>query len=236
MATLQQAPPRPAADQTLRLLLRKADRTWRRAGVTPADRRRLVDELHAELVAAAEAGQAPSAVLGDEPTTTLQQWAREQAVAGRALRIGVLAPLTVLSVLLGSLVIVTDQVVESVVPGAPFITHGAIWLAVLISSTVVSWLLAPLTCWAALHRGGDPAAGSTARWLFAILPLGAFVALVLDIAIAVVSGTEGPFILVMAVATTATFAATPVAARYLATRYQRSGLRQPLPEGDAWAS
>lgn len=222
MAILEQTPPRAADGNQLRPLLRKAQRAWRRAGVLAADRRRLSDELHGELTAAAEAGQAPSAILGEDPTTTLQQWAHEQNVSGRALRIGVLAPLTLICVLVGSLVLITDQVVETVVPGAPFISHTAIWLAVLISSTLVSWLLAPLTCWATLHRGGDPRAGSTARWLFALLPIGAFTALVLDIAIATISGTEGPFIPVMAVATAATFAATPVLARYLSIRYTRS--------------
>lgn len=223
MATVQQAPPRAVDAKDLRLLLRQAQRTWRRAGVLPTDRRRLGDELHGELTAASEAGQAPSAVLGDDPTTTLRQWAHEQNVSGQALRIGILAPLTLLSVLVGSLVLITDEVVETVVPGAPFITHGAIWLALLISSIVVSWLLAPLSCWAALHRGDDPRAASTARWLFALLPIGAFTALLIDIAIATISGTEGPFIQVMAVATAATFAATPVMARYLATRYTRQG-------------
>ena len=221
MVTVQQAPPRAVDDKEFRLLLLQAQRTWRRAGVLPGDRRRLGEELHGELVAAAETGQAPSTVLGDHPTTTLRQWADEQAVSGRALGIGVLAPLTLVSVLVGSLVLITDQVVQTVVPGAPFISHGAIWLAVLVSSILVSWLLAPLSCWAALHRGGDPRAASTARCLFTLLPIGAFLALVLDIAIATISGTEGPFLPVMAVATAATFAATPVLARYLATRYTR---------------
>jgi hypothetical protein len=222
MTTLDQVPPRAVEDSRLRPLLRAADRTWRRAGVLPAGRRRLRDELHAELVAAAEAGREPASVLGAAPAATLQQWADEQHVSGRSLRIGLLAPLTLLCVLVGSMVLITDEVVESVVPGAPFISHIAIWLAVLVSSTVVSWLLAPLACWAALHRGGDPRATSTARWLFALLPVGAFVALVLDIAIATISGTEGPFIPVMAVATAGAFAATPVLARHLAIHYTRS--------------
>lgn len=226
MATVQQAPPRAVDDKDLRPLLRQAHRTWRRAGVLPADRRRLVGELHGELTAASEAGRRPATVLGDNPKSTLRQWAHEQHVSGRALRIGALAPLTLLSVLVGSLVLITDEVVETVVPGAPFITHGAIWLAVLISSIVVSWLLAPLSCWAVLHRGDDPRAASTARWLFALLPVGAFTALLIDIAIATISGTDGPFIQVMAVATAGTFAAVPVAARYLATRYTRQS-REP---------
>jgi hypothetical protein len=219
--TVLQAPPDAADDEALRPILRGAGRTWRRAGVRRADRLRLAEELHGELVAASEAGQPPSSVLGDDPAATSRQWAHERAVAGQALRIGVLAPLTVVSVLVGSLVLVTDEVVETLVPGAPFITHGAIWLAVLVSSVVASWLLAPLTCWAALHRGGDPGAASTARWLFVLLPLAALCALVLDIAIAVASGTDGPFIPVMAVATALAFAAASVAARHLATRYRR---------------
>lgn len=219
MSTAEQAPPRAVDDNAFRPLLRQAQRTWRRAGVLPVDRRRLSEELHGELVAAAETGRAPSTVLGEDPTTTLQQWAHERHVSGQALRIGVLVPLTLVSVLVGSLVIITEQIVERLVPDAPFITHGAIWLAILINSTIVSWLLAPLSCWAALHRGGDPRAASTARWLFVLLPIGAFSALLLDILIATISATEGPFIPIMAVVTAATFAATPVAARYLATRY-----------------
>ncbi|GAA1855899.1 hypothetical protein ACFFOM_18050 [Microlunatus capsulatus] len=219
MATVEQAPPRTVNDQALRPLLRRARRTWRRAGVLAGDRGRLSDELHAELVAAADAGQQPSTVLGDDPTTTLRQWAHEQQASGRALRIGLLTPLTLVSVLVGSAVIITDQTVQTVVPGAPFITSTAIWLAVVINSTIVSWLLAPLACWAALHRGGDPRAASTARWLFALLPVGAITALVLDIIIATISDTEGPFIQVMAITTAAAFAATPVLARHLATRY-----------------
>ncbi len=126
-----------------------------------------------------------------------------------------------LGVLFGSLVLVTDQVVERLVPGAPFITHGAIWLAVLISSIVVSWLLAPLCCWAALQRGGDPKAASTARWLFMLLPPAALCALALDVMIAAITATEGPFISIMAVFTAASFAGAAVAARHLATRYSR---------------
>jgi len=222
MATLHQAPSRTTDDLAdLRPVLRQAQRTWKKAGVLPADRRRLGDELHGELVAASEAGQAPSTVLGNDATSTLRQWAHERDVSGRAPRTEVLVPLTLLSVLVGSLVLITDQVVERNVAGAPFISHGAIWLAVLVSSTVVSWLLAPLSCWAVLHRGGDPRAGATARWLFTLLPFAAFTALLLDIVIATVSGTEGPFIPVMAVATAITFAAAPVAARHLATRYTR---------------
>lgn len=202
--------------------MRQAHRTWTRAGVPPpGERGRLSDELQGELVAAVEAGQAPSDVLGENSTATLRQWATERNVSGQTLRIGVLAPLTLVSVLIGSLVLVTDQVVETVVPGAPFITHGAIWLAVLISSITASWLLAPLSCWAALHRGGDPRAAATARWLFALLPVGAMVALLLDVVIATVSGTEGPFLQLMVVATAATFAATTVMARFFATRYSR---------------
>lgn len=221
MSTVEQTPLRTVDDTAVRLLLRQAQRVWRRAGVLPAERRRLGEELHGELVAAAEAGSTPVTVLGENPTTTLQQWAHEQGVSGQALRLGVLVPLTLVSVLVGSLVIITEQIVERFVPGAPFITHGAIWLAILINTTVVSWLLAPLSCFAALHRGGDPRAASTARWLLVLLPLGAFTALLLDILIATISATEGPFIPIMSVVTTATFAAIPVAARYLATRYSR---------------
>lgn len=220
MAVLQ-APTSAVDDKTLQPILRGARRTWRRAGVRPDDRHRLAEELHGELAAAADAGQPPSSVLGEDPTETLRQWAREREVSGQAQRVALLAPLTVLAVLFGSLVLVTDQVVERLVPGAPFITHGAIWLAVLVSSIVVSWLLAPLCCWAALHRGGDPRAASTARWLFALLPLAALCALALDVVIAVVSATEGPFISVMVVVTAATFAAAAVAARHLATRHTR---------------
>ena len=220
MAVLQ-APKSAADDRTLQLTLRRARRTWRRAGVRATDRQRLTEELHGELAGAADAGQPPSIVLGADPRETLLQWAHEQGVSGQAQRIGLLAPLTMLGVLFGSLVLVTDQVVERLVPGAPFITNGAIWLAVLISSIVVSWLLAPLCCWAALHRGGDPKAASTARWLFALLPPAALCALALDVMIAAITATEGPFISIMAVFTAASFAGAAVAARHLATRYNR---------------
>ena len=219
--TVLQAPLGAVDDKTFQLILRRARRTWRRAGVRASDRQRLAEELHGELGAAADAGQPPASVLGADPRETLLQWAHEQGVSGRAQRTGLLAPLTMLGVLFGSLVLVTDQVVERLVPGAPFITHGAIWLAVLVSSIVVSWLLAPLCCWAALHRGGDPMAASTARWLFALLPPTALCALALDVVIAAISATEGPFISVMAVVTAATFAGSAVAARHLATRYSR---------------
>lgn len=62
MSTVEQAPPGTVDDTELRPLLRQAQRTWRRAGVLPAERRRLGEELHGELVAAAEAGRAPSLV------------------------------------------------------------------------------------------------------------------------------------------------------------------------------
>lgn len=222
MATVAQAPTHGVEERELQPILRRAHRTWTRAGVAPVERRRLSDELHGELLAAIEAGQSSSTVLGENPTATLRQWATERNVSGQTLRIGVLAPLTVISVLIGSLVLVTNQIVETVVPGAPFIRHGAVWLAVLISSTVVSWALATLSCWAVLHSGGDPRAASTARWLFTLLPVGAMVALLLDVLIAAISGTEGPFLQLMAIATVATFATTSVIARYLATRYSRA--------------
>ena len=220
MAVLQ-APRSAADDKTLQLTLRRARRTWRRAGVRASDRQRLTEELHGELAGAADAGQPPSVVLGADPRETLRQWAHEQGVSGQAQRVGLLAPLTMLGVLFGSLVLLTDQVVQRLVPGAPFITNGAIWLAVLVSSIVVSWLLAPLCCWAALHRGGDPIAASTARWLFALLPPAALCALALDVMIAAITATEGPFISIMAVFTAASFAGAAVAARHLATRYSR---------------
>lgn len=213
-------------DQDVPPLLRLAQRTWRRAGVLPADRRHLGAELHGELIAASEAGQKASTVLGDNPIPTLRQWAPEQNVSGQASRTGVLVPLTLLSVLIGSSVLITAEVITIVVPGAPFTSHGAIWLAVLLNSSVVSWLLAPLSCWAVLHRGGDPRAASTARWLFALLPVGAFSAFLIDIMIATLSGTEGPFIQVMAIATAATFTATPITARHLDQRHTR---RSPTP-------
>ena len=51
MAALQQVPSSAVEDSTLRSVLRHADLTWKRAGVVVADRRRLVDELHGELLA-----------------------------------------------------------------------------------------------------------------------------------------------------------------------------------------
>lgn len=219
MTTVEQASPQSTSEKELRSLLRSAHRSWRRAGVRAEDRFRLGDELHAELIASTEAGRSPSTVLGENPVTTMQQWAHEREVAGRSLQIGILVPLTLFSVLIGSSVIITDQVVQSTVPDGDFIQSGAIWLAVLFVSILVSWSAAPLACWAVLHRGGDPRAAGTARWLIALLPLGA---LLLDIFIAVISGTDGPFIIVMAVATALVFAATPVLARSLAVRYIRS--------------
>lgn len=218
MTTTQHAPEQ-STDADLQPLLRQAHRTWRRAGVIPADRDRLADELHSEVIAATEAGQPASAVLGVDTTATLRDWAYGHQVAGRGLRLLILIPITLACVLLGSSVLVTTSIVTILVPEAPFITHGAIWVAIVINAAVVSWILAPLACWAALHHDGDPRAASTGRWLFALLPLGAGIALLIDIMIATASGTEGPFIQAMTIATIVAFAATCVLARYLATRY-----------------
>ncbi|HEX8508862.1 MAG TPA: hypothetical protein VF635_05105 [Propionibacteriaceae bacterium] len=214
--------PQASAGPQHRQLLRRAAQVWRAAGVRAVDRRALAKELAAELTAAEEDGRDVRDVVGDEPEVTLRQWAVERGVAGRALRLGLLGSLTLASIGLGAAVIIVDQVVQTVVPGAPFITHWGIWLAALVSGALSSLVLASLSCWAALHRGGDPRAGATARWLLVTLPLGALVALALSVITAAVSGYAHAAIPVIGLVITATFVANAAAARLLAVRFTRA--------------
>lgn len=118
--------------------------------------------------------------------------------------------------------LITTVVVTLVVPGAPFITHGAIWLAALINGAAMSWILAPLACWAALSHGHDPQAGGTARWMFVLLPIGALVGFSLSVIAGVSSGSDSWVLAVIAVILAATFVATATTARALAIRYARA--------------
>lgn len=203
-------------------LIRQANRAWRAAGVRSDDRVLLQRELTEELTAVRHDGRESTDVVGDDPTRTFRQWAIERDLAGRSLRLGLLGALTLGSIALGAAVLITAAIVTFTTPGAPFITHGAIWLAALISGTAVSWLLAPLACWAALAHGGDPRAGSTARWLFALLPVGAIVGFALSVIAGVISGYSSAALPIIAVVIPASFTATAAAARTLAIRYTRT--------------
>lgn len=80
-------------------------------GVRTDDRQLLAEELHGELIAAAEAGQPPSSVLGEDVTETLPQWATGARSPAEPEEPAYWAR-TLLGVIFGSLVLVTVEVVE----------------------------------------------------------------------------------------------------------------------------
>ncbi len=206
-----------------RAVLARAGRVWRRAGVRRQDRRDLAAELDAELTAAAGDGLPGSAVLGDDPETTLRDWAGERGLAGRALRLGVLLPVALGGVVVASAVLFADLIVAFTVPDSSR-TATPVALTIVVSTAVMCVLLPTLACWALLRAGHDPRAGATARWLVAALPVGELAAIALGTltVMATSSISRGIWeVALVALVVLATLGAAVVLARHLSVTYQR---------------
>lgn len=213
----------PEAQRQRRAVIARAGRVWRRAGVRAVDRRRLASELAAELAAASADGHPATAVLGGDPDTTVRHWALERVLSGRALRLGVLVPLALGSVVVASAVFFTDLVVTFTVPGPPT-SHPAVLVSMWVSTAVMCVLLPTLACWAVLRTGHDPRAAATARWLLVALPIGGLAALALGALTVVATETllDGlPRVALVVLVVLLTTAAAVTAARHLATTYHR---------------
>lgn len=211
----------PAAPEADRLILREAKRVWRRAAVPRTDRRALLAELSDELTAADADGLPASAVIGDDPEETLQAWADERGLSGRALRLGIVLPAGLVGVavgfaLLGVILYVGFTAKSNVVRIEP----TALVLGLYAVTGLLSYLLAVASTFTALRLAQDPRSGSTTRWLAAILPAGAAVATAAGVGVARVLGfTTEPATFVATIGVVcAIIAGTIVIARYLATR------------------
>lgn len=150
-------------------VLREANRLWRRAGVRSTDRTALLSELEAEISGAHRDGHSAAAVLGDDSSQTLRQWADARELCGRALRLAVVIPAALIGIAAGLAVIVLA--VFSGFSGGSTIDVGSFILPLYASSGVFAYLCALLCVWIALRR--DPQAPSTVRWLSVLLPVGA---------------------------------------------------------------
>ena len=160
--------------------LREANRLWRRAGVRGPDRKTMLSELEAEIDGALRDGRDPSAVLGDDGSRTLRQWADERGLCGRALRLELVVPAVVLGAAAGLAVILVA--VFAGFAGRPTVDLGPFVLPMYASSGALAYLCALLFVWITLRR--DPRASSTLRWLSVLLPAGAVLSIGAGMAIA----------------------------------------------------
>lgn len=160
--------------------LREANRLWRRAGVRGPDRKALLSELEAEIGGARQDGHDARAVLGDDSSQTLRQWADERGLCGRALRLGLVVPAALLGMSAGLAVILLA--VFAGFSGRPTIDLGPFVLPLYASSGLFAYLCALLFVWIALRH--DPQASSTVRWLSVLLPVGAALSIGAGMAIA----------------------------------------------------
>jgi len=153
--------------------LRTARRAWFRAGVCRGDRRRLGEEVHGELAAALEAGQAISAVVGPDPADTARRWAAERALTDRRLRLLVVVPAVVLGAALGAGALLA-LLTLAFATGRRTLPElgGAGVLAVFGLTGMVAALAALAACLAALTVVGDGSARRSTTTLAALLPIG----------------------------------------------------------------
>ncbi|MCZ4557918.1 hypothetical protein O4215_20355 [Rhodococcus maanshanensis] len=161
-------------------ILREANLLWRRAGVRGPDRNALLSELESEISAAHQDGHDATAVLGEDSSQTLRQWADECGLCGRALRLELVVPATLLGVAAG--LAVTLLAVFAGFSGHPTIDLGPFVLPLYASSGVFAYLCALLFVRIALRH--DPQASSTVRWLSVLLPAGAALSIGAGMAIA----------------------------------------------------
>lgn len=210
--------PDSGPDSTRRIL-RDAGRVWRRAAVRPADRRALLTELEDELTAADADGLPASAVVGESPEETLQAWADERGLSGRALRLGVVLPAGLVGGAVGFASLGMILYV-GFATGELRIEPAYLIVGLYAATGLLAYLLAVTCTFVMLRWVGDPHSGSTTRWLAAILPAGAAVATAAGVGVARVLGfsTEPETFVAVIAVVCVVLAATAAAARYRATR------------------
>ena len=128
--------------------LREANRLWRRAGVRGPDRKMMLSELEAEIDGALRDGHDASAVLGEDSSRTLRQWADERGLCGRALRLELVVPAVVLGAAAGLAVILVA--VFAGFAGRPTVDLGPLVLPMYASSGAFAYLCALLFVWITL--------------------------------------------------------------------------------------
>lgn len=153
----------------LRDIRRQASRVWRRTGVLKADREDLLLELEAEINNARLDGHNIATVLGDDSSHTLERWAEERELAGRALRLGVVLPAALVGILTGLAVVL--GAVFAAFTGRATIEAGPFLLPLYASAGLFAYLCALVLVRLALIH--DPNASGTVRWLAVLLPAGA---------------------------------------------------------------
>ncbi|WP_430332234.1 hypothetical protein [Rhodococcus sp. ACT016] len=214
----QTAPSEPGADP---LVLRQATRIWRKAAVRRSDRRALLAELSDELSAAEADGLPASAVVGDDPEQTLRAWADERGLSGRAQRLGIVVPVTLIGIAIGFALLAVMLYIGFTEKDLR-IELGSVYLILGLYAVtgLLAYLLAVVGTFVTLRQLRDPRSGSTARWLAATLPVGAAAATGAGVGVAWILGfTTEPrtFVAVIAVVCLV-LVATSAGARYLATR------------------
>lgn len=209
----------PSGPDSTRKIQRDARRVWRRAAVRPADRRALLTELSEELAAADADGLPASAVVGEDPSATLQQWADERGLSGRALRLGIVLTAGLIGVAVGFAFLGVILYV-GFTTGELQIEPTYLIVGMYAAAGLLAYLLAVNCTFVMLRWVGDPRSGSTTRWLAALLPAGAAVATAAGVGVAYALGfTTEPVTFVTTIgAVCITLAATAAAARYWATR------------------
>ncbi|MFC4603670.1 hypothetical protein [Rhodococcus kronopolitis] len=197
---------------------RTATRLWRRAGVRRSDRIALLGELTGELDAAVADGVGTSGVVGDDPATTLREWADERELSGRAYRLGLVVPAVLLgaTVGLGAILALLFLAFRSIATVEP----GNILIVVYALSAALAYLCALAGTWGALRLGGDPHATSTALTLSWVLPLTGLAALAGGVGTAWIQGfsTTPTTFVTTVTAVCLVISAGAAAARHLALR------------------
>ncbi|PTR26741.1 hypothetical protein C8K36_105314 [Rhodococcus sp. OK519] len=209
-------PAPPGADKSI---LRDAKRIWRRAAVRPTDRRVLLAELSDELTAADSDGLPASAVVGEEPAATLRSWSDERGLSGRALRLPLIVPVTLVGTAIGFAFLGTILYM-GFTTNELRIEPTYVVVGLYAATGLLAYLLAVTCTFVMLHWADDPRSASTARWLAATLPAGAAVATAAGVGVARALGftTEPRTFVAVIVVVCGVLAATTAAARYLATR------------------
>lgn len=206
--------------------LEQAERVWRRIGVRRGDRRSMVVDLDAEIVAVQDGGGNVGDVLGGDRAATLREWADASDSSGRALRLVLILPAALTGVLVAFgavlLLLIWATVARNVELPTPIL------LTLYGSSGVIALVLADVAVWLALRRSGDPRAVPTARRLAVTLPVGALAAIGAGVGVARLFHFRHPEISfpLYVVAVLAVMSGAVAAGRYWATRRRTD---QPEP-------
>lgn len=198
--------------------LEQAERVWRQIGVRRGDRRSMLADLDAEIVAAQDGGGDVDDVLGADRAATLREWADASDTSGRALRLPLILPAALAGVLVAFgtvlLLLIWATVTRNVELPMPIL------LTLYGTSAVIALVLADVAVWLVLRRGGDPRATRTARYLTATLPIGALAALGAGVGVARLFHFNDPEISfpLCVIAVLAVMAGAVAAGRFWATR------------------